>query len=257
MFNPACASGSGTCSRRDMICRVQSPALLYVPGLGSKMDGRKATALETHAAQKGYNCIRYEPRAPATVPSDLSHFCFTDLLQDAEAALVEVGKNRPTVIVGASIGAWIGLLLARRHPTTVLGLVLIAAAVDVTEEWRQHAEQQLGQPLPLEATFYLPSQYAEGGAYQMSARFIATAVPHLLLLGSTPKVDVMQPVRIMHGALDLEVPPERSLRLLNCLEGPDTLLVVTEGGDHRLSRPADIQLLLRLVDDVMDASIGG
>eukprot|EP00884_Botryococcus_braunii_P002502 jgi/Botrbrau1/12252/Bobra.0361s0013.2 len=154
-------------------------------------------------------------------------------LQDAEAALVEVGKNRPTVIVGASIGAWIGLLLARRHPTTVLGLVLIAAAVDVTEEWRQHAEQQLGQPLPLEATFYLPSQYAEGGAYQMSARFIATAVPHLLLLGSTPKVDVMQPVRIMHGALDLE------------------------GGDHRLSRPADIQLLLRLVDDVMDASIGG
>jgi hypothetical protein len=42
---------------------------------------RKAIALETHAAQKGYACIRYEPRVPATVPSDLSQFCFTDLYE--------------------------------------------------------------------------------------------------------------------------------------------------------------------------------
>jgi dipeptidyl aminopeptidase/acylaminoacyl peptidase len=51
----------------------------------------------------------------------------------------------------------------------------------------------------------------------------------------------------MGGQCDPDVPWEHSLRLAAALRSADVQVHLIKDGDHRLSRPADIALILRSV----------
>jgi dipeptidyl aminopeptidase/acylaminoacyl peptidase len=53
------------------------------------------------------------------------------------------------------------------------------------------------------------------------------------------------PVRLIHGQADADVPWEISINLARALRSADVQVHLIKDGDHRLSRPADIALLLR------------
>lgn len=57
------------------------------------------------------------------------------------------------------------------------------------------------------------------------------------------------PVRLIHGQADPDVPWTISLRLANALCSSDVQIHLIKDGDHRLSRVADI--------DVLIATLGG
>ena len=60
-------------------------------------------------------------------------------------------------------------------------------------------------------------------------------------------LDAAAPVHILQGRADDVVPWRRQIALVERLTGADVRLDLIEGGDHRLSTPAD---LARLVDAV-------
>jgi pimeloyl-ACP methyl ester carboxylesterase len=61
------------------------------------------------------------------------------------------------------------------------------------------------------------------------------------------KIAVHCPVRVLHGMRDPDVPWRQSLVLAECLESADVQLVFVKDGDHRLSREADLGLLVETV----------
>jgi len=67
----------------------------------------------------------------------------------------------------------------------------------------------------------------------------------LRLLDSAIALDC--PVRLLHGQADPDVPWQLSLRLAEALRSADVQVTLIKDGDHRLSRDADIALLLRTV----------
>ncbi|MDY7098236.1 MAG: alpha/beta hydrolase, partial [Pseudomonadota bacterium] len=56
------------------------------------------------------------------------------------------------------------------------------------------------------------------------------------------------PVRLLHGQNDADVPWETSLRLAEALDTADVKVTLVKDGDHRLSREADISLLMAQVE---------
>jgi len=66
------------------------------------------------------------------------------------------------------------------------------------------------------------------------------------VLGGEIAVDC--PVRLLHGGRDSDVPFDVSLRLARHLRSEDVQVVLVKDGDHRLSREADIALLLRTLE---------
>ena len=65
------------------------------------------------------------------------------------------------------------------------------------------------------------------------------------LLGSVIAIDC--PVRLLHGQADADVPWEIALRLATALRSQDVQVTLIKDGDHRLSRDADIALLLAAI----------
>ena len=55
------------------------------------------------------------------------------------------------------------------------------------------------------------------------------------------------PVRLLHGQQDADVPWQTALRLAQAMRSADVQVTLVKDGDHRLSRPSDIALLLRSI----------
>jgi dipeptidyl aminopeptidase/acylaminoacyl peptidase len=70
-----------------------------------------------------------------------------------------------------------------------------------------------------------------------------------LILGAP--VQTGAPVHILQGMRDPDVPWEHAMSFVERLPGEDVQLTLVKDGDHRLSRPEDIDRLIRAVDAML------
>ena len=151
------------------------------------------------------------------------------------------------ILVGSSMGGWMALLVALVRPERVKGLVLLAPAPDFTDKlmWASFDESQRRQIM--EQGFWTrPSDYDPAG-YPITRDLIVEGREWNVLDGEIA-IDV--PVRILQGAQDPDVPWQHAFALAHRLPAEDVVLTMIQDGDHRLSRPQDIALLLRTVAEL-------
>jgi pimeloyl-ACP methyl ester carboxylesterase len=67
----------------------------------------------------------------------------------------------------------------------------------------------------------------------------------------TAPIDTHSPVHIIQGLADPDVPHSHALKLASFLPSDDVTMSLVPGGDHRLSRPEDLELLVRAVESIL------
>lgn len=218
----------------------KGPALVFLPGYMSDMAGGKATAVFDWAAARGQAALLLDYSGCGDSPGDFAGGTLSRWREEV-LALIEANCPGPVTLIGSSMGGWLMLLVALAlPPERVAGLVGIAPAPDFTEWGRTEADKAKlaagesvfeDNPYGPEPTPTHPGFWADGQAQ--------------LLLGGEISLDC--PVRLLHGQCDGDVPWEISLRLAAALRSADVRLTLIKDGDHRLSREADVALLLRTV----------
>jgi pimeloyl-ACP methyl ester carboxylesterase len=127
---------------------------------------------------------------------------------------------------------------------SVRGLVLIAPAVDFTEVlmWEKFP-RAVKRELEEKGVWARPSAYSER-PYLITRRLIEEGRNHLLL---GAMIEPGCPVRILHGVKDADVPWTHAAELVSRIARDDVVFTLIKDGDHRLSRPEDIDRLLAAV----------
>lgn len=245
--------GQGAAARRIAVRRRDGapPGLLWLGGLNSDMKGTKAVALDGWAQAHGRALVRFDYSGHGESSGRFVDGTIGAWLEDA-LAVYERYCRGPQVLIGSSMGGWIALLLIRelkrRGATSapIRGLVLIAPAVDFTEElmWKRLPPEAKRQ-LETEGVWRRPSQYAEE-PYLISRALIEEGRRHLLLGGL---IETGCPVRIVQGVQDPDVPWGHAVALVSRLAQDDVVLTLVKDGDHRLSRPEDIERLIHIVTE--------
>jgi len=229
----------------------REPGLLWLSGFKSDMSGTKAEALAGFGAQTGRSVVRFDYSGHGLSEGEFEEACVSDWLAEAEAVFDRFCPGE-TVLVGSSMGGWIALLLAlsRKETGRIKGLVLIAPATDFTEElmWTQRFSQEIRDTILSEGRWEQLSAYGDE-PYVITRKLIEDGRKHLLF-GRMLHVGV--PVTILQGALDPDVPASHARRLVEALRQDDVTFSLVPDGDHRLSRPQDIDLLLRTVEEMVE-----
>jgi pimeloyl-ACP methyl ester carboxylesterase len=229
--------------------RGLTPGLVWLGGFKSDMKGTKAAALDNWAAEKGRALVRLDysghgESGGAFIDGTIGHWLEECL------AVFEAYCRGPQVVIGSSMGGWLALLLAREFAqravadATLAGLVLIAPAVDFTEElmWKRFPPE-IRHEIESKGSWARPSAYSDE-PYLITRGLIEEARAHLLLGGM---IETGCPVRILQGVQDPDVPWQHAVDLSARFARDDVVLTLVKDGDHRLSRPEDIERLIAAV----------
>lgn len=219
-----------------------SPTVVFLPGYMSDMRGSKAEALDAWALQSGRSLLRLDYRGCGESEGDFSTATLTDWRDDVLLAIDRLTRG-PLVLIGSSMGGWIMLLAALARPDRIAGLVGIAAAPDFTD-WGFTQDQKM--TILNEGRLEQPSPY---GAPIITTRAMWQSGEAQRMLQSEIAIDC--PVRLLHGQQDTDVPWHHTLHLSEKLRSANVQVTLVKDGDHRLSRPADIALLIGSVERLM------
>jgi pimeloyl-ACP methyl ester carboxylesterase len=226
------------------------PGLFWLGGFKSDMRGTKAEALDQWAEQQGRACTRFDYSGHGESGGAFEDGTIGRWLEDSLAVFTEVCSG-PQILIGSSMGGWLALLLARElqrrggtPPASVAGMVLIAPAVDFTEAlmWKRFPAK-VKREIEKAGVWERPSAYGDG-PYPITRALIEDGRNHLML---GHLIETGCPVRILQGVQDKDVPFAHAMELVSRLAHDDVVLTLVKDGDHRLSRPEDIERLTAAV----------
>ena len=219
------------------------PTVVFLPGYMSDMSGSKAEALDAWAAATGNAYLRLD-YSGVGASGGFADGSIGRWTADA-LAVIEAVVEGPPLLVGSSMGGWIALRVALARP--VAALVGIAAAPDFTE-WGLALTDADRAALAEYGFVERPSDYGDT-PYRYSAALVDDAPAQLVMTGS---IALDCPVRLLHGQADPDVPWRLSLDLAERLRSADVQVTLVKDGDHRLSRPQDLALLVATLDALLE-----
>jgi pimeloyl-ACP methyl ester carboxylesterase len=230
-----------------------SPGVVWLGGYRSDMTGTKAEALDQWAAETGHACLRHDYSGHGASGGEFADGTISKWLRQSLAVFDQL-SNGPQILVGSSMGAWVALRMVQELRKTgqgerLAGLVLIAPAPDFTVELmepqlsdkhkRQLAEQgymEEHSEYSPEPNIYTRALFEDGRNNRVMDGLIETGCP----------------VHILQGMADPDVPYTHAEKLMQHLPMSDVVLTLIRDGDHRLSRPQDIAMLVSAVEGIAE-----
>ncbi|OWV69910.1 2-hydroxymuconic semialdehyde hydrolase [Rhizobium sp. N122] len=231
-----------------------APALVWLSGYRSDMSGTKAVELDGLAVELGLACIRLDYSGHGLSGGSFRDGTISRWLEESLAVIRHVAPER-VILVGSSMGGWIALRLAqklaRQDGPKLEGMVLIAPAPDFTSELIEpNLKARERKSLAERGYFEERSQYSpEPNIYTRA--LIEDGRDNRVLDGI---IETGCPVHILQGMKDADVPHAHAMKLMEHLPADDVVLTFIRDGDHRLSRPSDIALLLGAVKGIIRSS---
>jgi pimeloyl-ACP methyl ester carboxylesterase len=224
----------------------RGPALVFLPGYASDMEGGKASALDSWAEAQGRSMLRFDYGGCGASDGEFEDQTLETWRDDALAMIDHVAPPGPLVLIGSSMGGWLMLLAALARPERVAALVGIAAAPDFTSWGYSDA-----QKAELLAKGRIEEPNPHGDAPTITTLAFWDSGASQLLLGKEIAIDC--PVRLLQGQCDPEVHWTVALDIAHFLRSSDVQTILVKDGDHRLSREDDLALLIATVSSLLES----
>lgn len=221
-----------------------TPGVMWLGGFKSDMLGTKAETLSDWAQEKGHAFIRHDYSGHGESGGRFVDGTISLWLKQS----LEVLRRRtegPQILVGSSMGAWIALRMVQElhragEGGRLAGLLLLAPAPDFTTDLMEpQLTDEQKRDLEEKGYFEEPSEYSPEPNVYTKALFDDGRANRVM----TGLIDTHCPVHILQGMADPDVPYHHALRLVEHLPADDVTLSLIRDGDHRLSRPQDLDKL--------------
>lgn len=229
------------------------PGLMWLIGLKSDMVSTKAEALADWTATRGIGFTRFDYSGHGRSEGRFEEATLSDWLEESTAVFQKLTRG-PQILVGSSTGAHVALLLLKRLIETapddarrVRGLVLIAPAWDLTDLMWSQLPDEARRDIIEKGAWVRPSDYDPAG-YVITRRFIEDGRQHLL---KGTGFDPGRPVLVLQGVIDRDVPVAHARALRDVLAGDRVRITEVADGEHRMSRPEDLEKLYALIEELL------
>jgi pimeloyl-ACP methyl ester carboxylesterase len=238
----------GSLAYQRQVGDKEKPGVLFLGGYASDMEGTKAVFLAKQCMEYSIPFVRFDYSGCGQSPGSFRNGTIGGWLADSCAVFDQLTEG-PQIVIGSSMGGWLGFLLSQTRQKRIKAYIGIAAAPDFTEElvWKKLTKIQ-------KETLLRDGQIFEENAppdhrIPMTLKLIEEARQHLLL--SKP-FSLSCPTRLLQGEEDKEVPASYAKRIYDLIKDEDKRLTLIKDGDHRLSTTENLSLLWQTVTEFFE-----
>ena len=111
----------------------KKPGIIFIHGLQSDMNGKKAIQVQKFARSHGHNFIRFDCRGHGKSFGKIEDFTISDWKDDLLNIIDKIAEG-PQILVGSSMGGWLMMIASQLRGSRIIGLVGLAAAPDFTSD---------------------------------------------------------------------------------------------------------------------------
>ena len=210
------------------------------------MSGTKAQYLSNFSKKNRINFFRFDYFGHGRSSKEFNNCVISDWLNNGIKIMDQIIDNE-VILIGSSMGGWISTLVSLKRRKKVKGLILIAPALDMTENlmWKKFS---LKEKKLIKSQGYI-ERYVEDydSSYRITKNLIDDGRKHLIL---KDKINLNIPIRIFHGIKDDSVPWKLSLDLMSSFLSDDINVSFNKNGDHSLSSDSDLKSLGEAILDI-------
>ena len=213
--------------------------IIFLHGLMSDIKSKKAKHLKNFVNKNKINLLLFEYSGHGKSSGQFIDFSIKNWVEDSRLIIKKIIKKNKIILIGSSMGAWIGTILIKYFHKKIKGFIGIASAPDFTEEliWKnlnifEKNEIKNGKIYKLKSS--------HNNFYPITKKFIFDGKKNLVL---NKKIKCNFPVELLHGAGDSSVSWLYSIKLIKTLITKKLNLTIINDGDHSLSRPQDLKKL--------------
>ena len=224
-------------------------SIVFFGGFASNMNGNKATHLYKFCQKNDISLILFDYLGHGYSTGKFLDHTISDWYHNCFSIINELTYGKQ-IIIGSSMGAWLMLLIALRLPEKVASLIGISPAPDFTEDLIfNYLSNEQKNKLDNEGIINFSSQYDQNCTYQITKSLIEDGRKNLLL--NKDSINLLCPVRLLHGINDKSVPYHISLNLAEKIKSPDIQVYLIKSAEHNMSDRHSIRLLFNTIEELL------
>lgn len=213
--------------------------IIFLHGLMSDIKSKKAKFLKKFSNKNKINLLLFEYSGHGKSSGQFTDFSIKNWIEDSRSIIKNLVKKGKIILIGSSMGAWIGITLIKHFHKRIKGFIGIAPAPDFTEEliWKKLNSFEKDN-IRRNKIYKLKSSH--NNFYPITKNFIFGGKKNLIL---NKKIKCNFKIELLHGIRDSSVPWVYSINLTKTLIAKKFKLTIIDDGDHSLSRVQDLKKL--------------
>ena len=221
--------------------------IVFLGGYNSDMEGKKVLYIEKWAKDNNHSFLRFDYSGHGQSSGTIEKTCFNDWYKDAEYIINNKTKDKQ-ILIGSSMGAWIMLMLAKRVPEKILGMIGLAPAPDFPKIliWDKMTSDEKRKLINDKK---ITIKYEDGSKNDFSYILIKDSFRNLTL---SENIYFDGPVYLYHGMADNAVPYDLSIQIIDTLKGTNNIkLLLEKDAGHRLSEAHQLANITKIIEEIV------
>ena len=223
----------------------KSPGIIFIHGLNSDMEGKKAIFIEKYAKKNQLSFIRFDCRGHGKSSGNFEDFTISDWKKDLFDIIDNLTKG-PQILIGSSMGGWLMLLAAKSKKTKISALIGLASAADFGKDLFNSLSIKNRQDIKTKG---ITKYTYKGFAYYLTKEFFIHCTKNKIL---NKKINFKKPVILIHGNKDNIVKYTMPIKIMKKLSSKNVQIKFLKSSDHSLSSSDDLINIKNSLDNIRE-----
>ena len=223
----------------------KSPGIVFIHGLNSNMEGKKAIFIEKYAKINKLSFIRFDCRGHGKSSGNFEDFTISDWKKDLFDIIDNLTKG-PQILIGSSMGGWLMLLAAKSKKRKISALIGLAAAADFGKDLFNSLSIKNKENIKIKG---ITKYTYKGFGYYLTKEFFKHCTKNKIL---NKKINFNKPVILIHGNKDNIVKDTMPIKIMKKLSSKNVQIKFLKSSDHSLSSSADLINIKNSLDNIRE-----
>ena len=215
--------------------------IIFIHGLNSDMNGKKALIIEKYAKKHNLAFIRFDCRGHGKSFGNFEDFTISDWRHDL-LDIIDNLTSGPQILIGSSMGGWLMMLATRSRNSRIKGMIGLAAAPDCDND----LYKSLTKKNKNEIKKYGKTRYSlHGFSYTLKKNFFTQAKKFRIL---NKKFKYNKSLILIHGLKDDVVSRKTPEKIMKKISSNKIKIIYLKNSDHRLSKKEDLKMIKQSIE---------